>query len=225
MKCKCGCGKETTTRNGREMTYISGHNGRGRRKQTITHECRNCLCKFETIPSIKTRSFCSSSCRNDYRKKQTGEKSPSYKRQKHTCEICKKDFMVTASRIGRGHGVYCSMECGREGRRRKISGKSRQRRHPTGKTAAKRRDSFTCLVCGFDSVVAAHHIIPKRYGGTNGIANIITLCPNHHYMAHAGLLKQEYLLSLVPPMADVSNILAPVLPSRGKSVISFRDNP
>jgi hypothetical protein len=30
--------------------------------------------------------------------------------------------------------------------------------------------------------------VPRRVGGSNLLENIITLCPNHHAMAHAGLL-------------------------------------
>jgi predicted HNH restriction endonuclease len=88
------------------------------------------------------------------------------------------------------------MECGREGRRRKISGKARQTR-PYGKQKAKVRDAFSCQICGFDLVVHAHHIVPVKNGGSNHLSNLITLCPNHHAMAHAGLLSIEEMTKAI----------------------------
>jgi len=91
------------------------------------------------------------------------------------------------------------MECGRRGRVRKMAGKPRHRKGPqAGIRAAKKRDEFACRICGFDTVVAGHHITPRRAGGSNNIENIITLCPNHHAMVHAGLLTAADLQAAMP---------------------------
>lgn len=38
-----------------------------------------------------------------------------------------------------------------------------------------------------------HHIVPASEGGLSDYENLILLCPNHHKMAHMGLLSREEL--------------------------------
>lgn len=47
-----------------------------------------------------------------------------------------------------------------------------------------------CRICGFDKLgwTHLHHIIPKSKGGTDYKSNLIALCPNCHYLVHAGKL-------------------------------------
>lgn len=40
-----------------------------------------------------------------------------------------------------------------------------------------------CTICGFDKVVAVHHIDENHYN--NDPKNLIPLCPNHHEMVHS----------------------------------------
>ncbi len=46
------------------------------------------------------------------------------------------------------------------------------------------RDSFTCQFDGCEAteVLEVHHIIPRRAGGSDHPANLITLCRKHHVM-------------------------------------------
>lgn len=44
-----------------------------------------------------------------------------------------------------------------------------------------------CMVCNYQIIVEAHHILPRSEGGRMTIDNGILLCPNHHAEAHAGL--------------------------------------
>lgn len=46
-----------------------------------------------------------------------------------------------------------------------------------------------CMVCGFDDVIEIHHVLPPKEGGNEKAENLLILCPNHHSMLHAGLLK------------------------------------
>ncbi len=41
-----------------------------------------------------------------------------------------------------------------------------------------------CKVCGYP-ITDMHHIVPKRYGGSDDADNLIALCPNHHRAFHA----------------------------------------
>jgi len=40
-----------------------------------------------------------------------------------------------------------------------------------------------CVICGFDKVVAVHHIDENKKN--NDPSNLIPLCPNHHEMYHS----------------------------------------
>lgn len=68
--------------------------------------------------------------------------------------------------------------------------------------AAKLRDNYRCRICGFREAIHAHHIVAKSQRGSNGLENLITLCPNHHALVHAGLLSQGTLLKVLaePPL-------------------------
>lgn len=216
--CECGCGNKTS---GEKNRFVTGHNNRGKRKPPVSYVCRHCGVVNQVIPSEGGRIFCGSKCRDDFRKIQTGKLNPSYKRVEMDCDICGKPFAVIPSRLVKNQ-VYCSMACGYEGRRRKISGVRRNIENPSGKAAAKRRDEFRCLICNFEHVVAAHHIVPVKQGGTNLIGNIITLCPNHHYMAHAGMFSIDELTALVKKQAISKDILAPVPRQKARNLVNFR---
>ncbi|NHC33969.1 HNH endonuclease [Scytonema millei] len=43
-----------------------------------------------------------------------------------------------------------------------------------------RRDNRICQVCGKEHSGQVHHILPRSQGGTNDLANLITLCGKCH---------------------------------------------
>lgn len=194
--CSCGCGSPVTSvdRFGQLRRYISGHNSRGTtRKPRSTFVCIQCSKTNSVIArQSAVRKFCGSACRDAHRRKQLGPSNPSWNHIATTCPQCGKSFETIKSRLSRRGYVYCSSDCAIEGRRAKIAG-SRRKSRPMGKNHAKRRDLFQCRLCGFDLAVQAHHIIPRREGGSNSISNIITLCPNHHASVHAGLISRSEL--------------------------------
>jgi hypothetical protein len=54
--------------------------------------------------------------------------------------------------------------------------------------------SSACELCGWKEASRdIHHIIPIAKNGTNDTTNLVTLCPNHHRMAHHNLISQEQL--------------------------------
>ena len=182
--CECGCGGQTN----KGKRFISGHNGRGRRKEYAKHQCKNCGETFATRPHIKQRVFCSIDCRDGFRKKLTGSKNPMYNRAEMPCENCGKPMQVTSAYLKGKKVGYCSKECGKEAFRKKIA-KVKRTNNRRGKQAARIRDGGKCVICGFSHATAVHHIIPKRSGGTDRVENLVTLCPNHHYMVHANLIS------------------------------------
>lgn len=200
--CQCGCGAIVTPR----KSFVSGHNGRGRRKPRVVVSCAQCGSTFSgTAAAMSGRLYCSSECRDKHWAERPSSEHPAYKSIELDCAICGKHFAAPPARL-KHHQVYCSMECGREGRRRKISGEARKSR-PYGTRKAKVRDHFSCRICGFDLAVHAHHIIHRKNAGSSHIDNLITLCPNHHALAHAGVLTEEEMRAALLSPLPVSGTL------------------
>ena len=65
--------------------------------------------------------------------------------------------------------------------------KMRSRKYFGLNTEEYERLSTKCAVCGFDKIVELHH--KDRNRKNNNISNLIPLCPNHHRMAHMGILN------------------------------------
>jgi hypothetical protein len=81
-----------------------------------------------------------------------------------------------------------------EGEKEAVSG-FRLRRSGLLVLKAKERDRFTCVACGFhyhDEIVQAHHLDPlseRKEPKKTKLEDLITLCPNCHYIAHFLLRK------------------------------------
>ncbi len=55
-----------------------------------------------------------------------------------------------------------------------------------------------CVICGFDYSVESHHIIKRKDCGSDEEANLVHLCPNHHWIADFGTEDQRVeVLSLI----------------------------
>ncbi len=91
-----------------------------------------------------------------------------------------------------------------EGGKTKYSG-YRLQRSRTLVAAVKKRDKFTCLSCQFNlgtEIVHVHHLDPlseRKKPAETSAADLITLCPTCHYLAHYFLRKS--------PMNKQKNVL------------------
>jgi 5-methylcytosine-specific restriction endonuclease McrA len=47
-----------------------------------------------------------------------------------------------------------------------------------------RRDNYRCTACGATRDLEVHHIVPRRLGGPDEPANLITLCAACHSRLH-----------------------------------------
>ena len=55
------------------------------------------------------------------------------------------------------------------------------------------RDNYTCQCCGKKNCrVEVHHLIPRSRGGSDKLANLVTLCTDCHHLAHS---SEEQLLA------------------------------
>lgn len=54
------------------------------------------------------------------------------------------------------------------------------------------RDGYKCRECGkFNTVLEVHHIKPKRFGGSNTLGNLITLCSKCHQKTEG--VEEQYM--------------------------------
>lgn len=61
------------------------------------------------------------------------------------------------------------------------------------KQAAKARDGYKCQCCGKKNCrLEVHHLLPRSRGGSDKLANLITLCSDCHHLAHS---SEEQLLA------------------------------
>jgi hypothetical protein len=196
-RCECGCGTEIDPR----RRFVSGHNSKIWlvRKPRASFTCSNCGTIVETMPSkARNRSFCSSACRDKYRRGRVGAMNPHYQGVPLVpCGWCNKmhrrRFYNSKMRAN-----YCSPECGAAAKSKRLS----EVRLSQGGTSMSHyrnkvriRDSGRCRICRFALATHVHHIVPKSKGGKHAMDNLITLCPNHHAMAHAGELTADQLFA------------------------------
>ena len=69
--------------------------------------------------------------------------------------------------------------------------------YPEVRAAVLVRDGLRCSMCDFTEFLNVHHIVACCKGGSSTPNNLISLCPNHHAMAHRGTLSESLLLDLV----------------------------
>lgn len=61
------------------------------------------------------------------------------------------------------------------------------------KQAARARDGYKCQCCGKKNCrLEVHHLLPRSRGGSDKLANLITLCTDCHHLAHS---SEEQLLA------------------------------
>lgn len=95
------------------------------------------------------------------------------------CERCKIEFVYEGRQKTKAYekAKFCSRSCAN----------NRQdwwNDNATGyRTIALQHWDCKCAVCGFDKVVAIHHIDLDHSNNTP--TNLIPLCPNHHEMCHS----------------------------------------
>ena len=94
------------------------------------------------------------------------------------CERCNKPFTYLArGNFKRYQKRFCSRSCANSRQEWWNDNAKRYR------TIAFQSHKKECYVCGFDKVVAVHHIDENKKN--NSLNNLIPLCPNHHEMVHS----------------------------------------
>lgn len=95
------------------------------------------------------------------------------------CSICDEVYIFTGRLKTKAYerSIFCSVSCSHN---RQEWWNDNAKRY---KTVALQHHKHKCVICGFDKVVAIHHIDENRQN--NAPSNLIPLCPNHHEMYHS----------------------------------------
>jgi hypothetical protein len=184
-------------------TYQREHPEQYGGKPHVTLTCGYCGKVFTRVPSkvrAKETHYCSMRCTSLGRSVVLREQPELLEEEGpwvKTCERCGAEYQCSKPR-DTVRRRYCSEDCARKSHKLKMRGENNPNyRHGQNQAAARNavvRDGRTvCMVCGWDISVDLHHVIPKHKGGRISTENIAILCPNHHRMAHLGLLTPEEL--------------------------------
>jgi len=180
-------------------------------KASREYACEWCGKLVHRKPSeVRNHVYCSRSCSNKAQSA-TLHDHPELRLSQGipiVCAHCGTTFYVKPNRAKKAK--YCSKSCAAAARfgqplqitrNREYSGEGNPNYKGTNNCITARRialDAFgaRCMVCGFAAVVRVHHIRLRSRGGTNALTNLVVLCPNHHAMAHEGMLSADELVTL-----------------------------
>ena len=125
--------------------------------------------------------FCSLSCSTTYN-------MLNRKLLDMNCEHCGAGYQSTSPT-----SKFCSDSCKQKNYRLQANNNSKNQ-----KALLDTLRSLPCAICGWEeSIRDVHHIIPVANGGKNDISNLITLCPNHHRMAHRDQISPDSLIKAI----------------------------
>ena len=101
--------------------------------------------------------------------------------EKHTkeCKRCGTEFIFEGRIKTKSYekAIFCSRSCANSRQEWWNSNSTNYR------TIALQNWKHECAICGFDRIVAIHHIDEDHHN--NDPKNLIPLCPNHHEMVHS----------------------------------------
>ena len=106
------------------------------------------------------------------------------------CERCGIEFIFEGRKKTKQflNAKYCSRSCANNRQQWWDNNATHYR------TIAFKHWKQECAICGFDKIVAVHHI--DENNKNNKPSNLIPLCPNHHEMVHSKWCKE------VAPLID-----------------------
>lgn len=199
-------GKWMSTRRGKDHPSSVPH---------VKLECDSCHSPLERSPSyIKKHNFCNQRCHWNWNiGRYCGENNPHWHSVHVECAYCHKPLIRQANQKKEHHRHFCNHECKGLWMSEHIRGKAHPRyiggitfdRGPNWqrqKTAARKRDDYTCQYCGihlsmYTRQLDVHHLRPfreygyisgqnKNYREANRLDNLISLCKRDHALAEVG---------------------------------------
>lgn len=189
--------KETPNRYCSRACYFADRNSKVQSPKKVVTRCAKCGKPVTRWASQINDgpNYCSRSCSNSAnweRAKQT-KKAKHVPKLERQCKHCGKTFHIYPYRSR--EAAFCSRDCFYEYRVKQTNGNYKGQRADISPSYF-RKHKRQCAICGFDIVVALHHITPKAEGGPDTFDNLIPLCPNHHAMADRELISRDELFSI-----------------------------
>jgi 5-methylcytosine-specific restriction endonuclease McrA len=199
IMCACGCGQPIKRRrypSQGQPRFLQGHqhkganNGNYRGGKTM-YACAVCGKTFYEWASQPHRTCGDPACYAQWQRLTTTARGRNT--TVVTCDYCGKTLLRFPSQVRERN--YCNRFCQFQGQGSIISGFNNGNWRG-GSTRyfmlqASIRDGHRRVVCGFDLAVDVHHVTPRSKGGTDDLSNLLTLCPNHHRLAHRGIIDLE----------------------------------
>jgi hypothetical protein len=109
---------------------------------------------------------------------------------KKNCAVCGTEFIYNGRLKTKLYEAakHCSRSCANN-RKSWWDLENNTYRSQGYRAIAEKHHEIKCIICGFDKVVAIHHIDENKKN--NDPSNLIPLCPNHHEMYHSNKWKNE----------------------------------
>lgn len=198
--CACGCGVPLKQAKypSLQRRFINTHQHKGSNNGNYRggkrkYSCPVCLKEFYDWPAQHAVTCGNDKCYRTWQGLITTARGQNKK--PINCDYCAAEIRLYPSQINQFN--YCNRDCMMRGGRHVLGG-SRHAHWKGGREKwwmeqAKIRDSYSCVICGFNLAVDVHHITPRHKGGMNEFSNLITLCPNHHKLADLGIISIEHL--------------------------------
>lgn len=200
--CACGCGQEVPQKKypSQQNRYIQFHQHRGEhngnyRGGDVSKACGVCGKTFSERASIinKRKTCGDDACYRTWVSLTSTARGQ--KKETVPCAHCGAELRLYPSQV---HDYnFCNRFCQGQHNSSLFSGANNARwkggNRQYFQAQARIRDNHRCVVCGFDLATDVHHITPLSEGGTDDFSNLLTVCPNHHRLAHLGIINLEHL--------------------------------
>lgn len=101
------------------------------------------------------------------------------------CSVCKKEFIVLDNKWGNRQKT-CSISCSNTEKKKGVTYKKVYKCY---RQPCLTHNGKSCILCEFSDVVVVHHLDHNRKN--NNLQNLVTLCPNHHALAHKKEFREQ----------------------------------
>lgn len=196
--CKCGCGEVVPYKKypSQQNYYINHHQHRGKHNGNYKggksiQVCPVCFSQFLAYESQGQVTCGNDNCYREWQRLTTTARGVN--KIETSCAHCGTKIFKWPSQIQERN--YCNRYClaADNPKIANLNGNWQGGKWKFIKEQTMIRDNYRCVICGFELIVHVHHITPLSDGGTNDFNNLITVCPNHHEMIHAGMIDVEHM--------------------------------
>jgi 5-methylcytosine-specific restriction endonuclease McrA len=102
------------------------------------------------------------------------------------CAYCGTTFEAGGQSGKKKVSVYCTKKCSGLAHRKSVAdfwrdgGRSNNAAWTEFRKSIFKRDGFACVFCGNQLNLQVHHAVPRRYGGTHEMTNLVSTCRHCH---------------------------------------------